>query len=155
MTEETSDELMFQRAKFPRELLDLIKKVEYRPHWKVFLFDDYDRGQGSKGLTVVVQTYCQDTYNPERMIRVNHLFPVPPAAFNERSWRRWLFERILEVERHEAAEFFRIDGQRPYAPNHGEGHDPYTIFEEGTLQEKRTNYLNEERDQDAPLEGQP
>lgn len=144
---------MVQSAPFPYILSDLVQKCKYRPNWQVFLMTQYDRGQGSKGLTLIIHTVTQDTYNPERTVHVNHLFPVPPAAYNEKSWRRWLFNRFLEVETHECAEFFQIDGQRPYAPNHGPGNDPYVIFEEGTLQEKRTNYLGEERDQDAPLPG--
>ncbi len=58
--------------------------------------------------------------------------PVPPAAYNERSWKRWLFEQILLVERHEAAEFFQVDGDRPFAPYHHDGNDPYIVFELST-----------------------
>jgi hypothetical protein len=82
-------------------------------------------------------------YNPDTEIRVQHLFPVPPAAYDERSWRRWMFERVLEVERHEAAEFFVIDGERPYAPHHGPGNDPYIIFEVGSDVDRRTNFRGE------------
>lgn len=37
-------------------------------------------------------------------------------------------------------EFFVIDGERPYAPNHGPGHDPYTIRETSTDEERRTSF---------------
>lgn len=132
-----------QKFEFPEVLNDLVQRAEYRPGWRLVLYDNYDRGQGSKGLTFVVVGQFPDTYHPEDMIRVQHLFPVPPAAYDERSWRRWIFERLLEVERHEAAEFFKIDGERPYAPHHGPGNDPYIIFEHGTDLDVRTNFKGE------------
>ncbi len=48
---------------------------------------------------------------------------------SEQSWQRWLLDRLLEVKRHEACEFFQINGERVYAPHHSEDEDPYTIFE--------------------------
>jgi hypothetical protein len=142
-------EMMTQEAPFPTILANLVEKTKYRDGWEFYLMNR-DRGQGSKGLTLAIYVTCVDTYQPDKQIRIVHYFIVPAAAYDERSWRRWLFEQILLVERHEAAEFFQIDGKRPYAPNHGPGNDPYIIFEEGTLQEKRTDYLGNQRDTDAP-----
>lgn len=140
---------MAQSAPYPQALADMVAKLKYRPGWQ-FSLHNIDRGQGSAGLTLRILIECVDTYNPDQEMRVYHYMIVPAASYNERSWRRWLFEQLLLVERHEAAEFFQIDGVRPYAPNHGPGHDPYIIFEEGTRQEKRTSYLGEERGTDAP-----
>lgn len=124
------------------EILDtLVKRCVYRPGWTLVL-KNIDRGQGSVGLTLVITTLGRDSYNPEAgdVYRVNHFMPVPPAAYNEQSWRRWLFEQLLLVERHECCEFFKIDGKRPYAPHHGPGNDPYVVFERGTDEEARTMY---------------
>ena len=41
---------------------------------------------------------------------------------------RWVFEFLLDIERHEAAEFFQWDGARPFWPAHGDG-DPYAPAE--------------------------
>lgn len=131
--------VMQQTAPYPDVLADLVSRASYRPGWQLAL-EDIDRGQGSKGLTLAVYGRFPDTYNPERTLHVVHYFPVPPAAFNETSWRRWIFERLLEVERHEAAEFFQIDGSRPYAPHHGPGNDPYIIFEHGSDEDARTDF---------------
>lgn len=130
---------MSQEAPYPAILRSLIERLTYRRGWR-FALEHMDRGQGSYGLTFIAVGLYPDTYNPDEMIRVQHLFPVPPAAYDERSWRRWLFERILEIERHEAAEFFQIDGERPYAPHHGPGNDPYIIFEHGTDDDVRTRF---------------
>ena len=89
-----------------------------------------------------------------------HYMPVPPAAFDRRSWRRWLFEQLLLVERHEACEFFRFEYdtpnqigterlgtnhhvERPYAPHHGPGNDPYIVFEHGLDVDVRTSFRGE------------
>jgi hypothetical protein len=92
-----------------------------------------------------------DTYHPDRgeTYRVQHYFPVPPAAYDERSWRRWLLERLIEVERHEACEFFQIDGRRPYAPHHGPGNDPYIVFDHGTDEDMRTSFRGDVKSADA------
>jgi len=122
-------DMMTQEAPFPVALAELVKELTYRPGWH-FSLQQVDRGQGSVGLTFCAVGQYPDTYAPENTIRVMHYFIVPAASYNAKSWRRWLFDRILEIERHEAAEFFQIGGERPYAPNHGPGHDPYFLVPE-------------------------
>lgn len=132
---------MRQQAPDPQPLLDLVGRCQYRPGWTVEL-EDIDRGQGSEGLTLVITTNGYNSYHPERgeTYQVHHYMPVPPAAFDERSWRRWLFDQFLLVERHEACEFFQIGGDRPYAPHHGPGNDPYIVFEHDTDEDVRTSF---------------
>ena len=125
---------MRQAAPYPDELASLVSGLAYKEHWRTWL-REMDRGQGSQGLTLVIQRYGPDSYNPGRILPVNHYMPVPPASYNRRSWQRWLFDQFLLVEQHEAAEFFVIDGHRPYAPLHGPGNDPYLIAEEGDAEE--------------------
>jgi hypothetical protein len=138
-------------APYPDELLDLVATCEYRPGWHINL-EHLDRGQGSEGLTLVVTSLGYDTYNPDRgeTYRVHHFFPVPPAAYDRRSWQRWLFEQFRLIESHEAAEFFQIGGERPYAPSHGPGNDPYMIREVGTVEDQRTTFRGELQDAEAP-----
>jgi hypothetical protein len=133
-----------QTAPDPEILYELVEKLEYRPGWE-FRLGDIDRGQGSEGLTLDIITCGYDSYHPDRgeTYRVHHFMPVPPAAFDKRSWQRWLFEPLLLVERHEACEFFQIDGARPYAPHHGPGNDPYIVFDHGTDVDVRTRFTGE------------
>lgn len=154
---------MQQQAPYSTELADLVQAVRYKPDWQFWLNATLDRGQGSQGIsqgmTLVIQITTPDAYHPEELRRVNHFFPVPPAAYDYRSWRRWVFEQILLVERHEAMEYFQlevggevgisnqVDGEhpatvRPYAPSHGEGNDPYLIREIGTDVDQRTSFRN-------------
>jgi hypothetical protein len=128
-------------APWPHELEDLVRKLTYRPGWE-FVLKHMDRGQGSEGLTLDITTLGLNSYHPERgeTYRVHHYFIVPAASYNRVSWQRWLLDQIILVERHEACEFFVIDGERPYAPHHGPGFDPYIIFDHGTDEDRRTNF---------------
>jgi hypothetical protein len=133
-----------QTAPYPQALADMVALLEYRPGW-TFDLNDIDRGQGSAGLTFIITSLGYNSYHPDRgeSYRVHHYFPVPPAAFNEQSWRRWLLDCLLKVETHECCEFFAIDGERPYAPHHGPGNDPYIIFEHGSDEDRRTSFRGE------------
>lgn len=139
----------YQEAPYPEILAQLVKALAYRKGW-TFSLSHRDRGQGSKGLTLRILIECVDAYYPDQEISINHYMLVPPASYNEPSWKRWLLDQVLLVERHEACEFFQINGVRPYAPHHGPGFDPYIIFDHGEVQDARTSYLGEKRDTDAP-----
>lgn len=130
---DSTPRMMDQQAPYPEALESLVKRLHYKPGWTFRLTNDH-RGQGCEGLTLVITILEFDSYNPDagRNYRVHHLMPVPPAAYNERSWRRWLFQQFLLVEQHEAAEFFQIGEDRPYAPLHHDGNDPYAILEVAT-----------------------
>lgn len=131
---------MHQEAPDPVALADLITRLEYRPNWTCQLVDEPIGADGSGGLRLYICARGYDSYHVDRgqTYGVIHSFIVPAATYNEQNWRHWLFERFLDVERHEASEFFSIDGVRPYAPHHGPGHDPYFVFERGTDVDART-----------------
>lgn len=140
--------ILEQYAPWPWELADLVSRVKYRPGW-TFRLENIVRdpadshGAPAGGLTLIIFADVHDTYHPELRRPVKHYFIVPAATYDRESWRRWLLERVLEVERHEACEWFVIDGERPYAPNHGPGRDPYTIHQYATDSERRTSFRGE------------
>ena len=72
-----------------------------------------------------------DSSKPDKIapMTVRHFFPVPEATYNEKTWRRWIFEQCRRLENHELGEWFRIDDERPFQPLHGPGEDPYTVHE--------------------------
>lgn len=128
---------MRQAAPYPEALAEIVSNLEYRPGWR-FTLTDRDRGQGSVGLTFNVLAQVQDSVGGVYQgvekgdnIIVSHQFIVPAAAYNHDSWMRWVLNRILDVEQHEACEYFRVNGQRVYAPHHSEGEDPYIIWQIG------------------------
>jgi hypothetical protein len=135
---------MHQVAPYPDVLQDLVARLSYRKSegWKAWL-QGMERDPGSAGLTLVVQRCGPDSYHPENVIRVNHYFPVPPATYDERSWRWWLFEQVGLVELHERMENFLIDGKPAYPPAHGPGNSPYLVLEYGTDTDRRTSFRGE------------
>lgn len=144
--------MLHQYAPYPDILAELVYncKLGLDQSWKVSLEDfqrDDDHGRGGAGgLTLVIRTKGYDTYHPELgpSLKVGHYFPVPAATYDRRSWQRWLFERYLDVFKHEAMESFVISGVRPYAPSHGPGNDPYMVREVGTEADVRLNFLGGE-----------
>jgi hypothetical protein len=138
---------MQQSAPFPNVLGYLVSVLTYRPGWRFRLADvDRDKDDGGevvgKGLTFVVTTLGRNSYRVEdgETYRVHHYFIVPAATYDERAWRRWLFDRLVDVETHECMEFFKIDGRRPFAPSHGPGNSPYTIRERQTEADAHTMF---------------
>jgi hypothetical protein len=126
-------------APFPDELADIVANLAYRPRWS-FRLAEIDRGQGSEGLTLMVLSENVDTYHPENPLRVWHYFIVPAASYNRESWLRWVLDRLVEIETHEACEFMVVDGKRPFAPNHGPGYDPYQVRVLNTLEAAETSF---------------
>lgn len=143
---------MTQTAPYPHDLADLVAKTRYRPYWRVRLEDDYirdpaetHRGEG-RGLTLIITTNTINSYEPHNPIAVNHIFGVPAATYNRESWRWWLFGCFAEVEYHECMEFFTVDGEKPYAPNHGPGWDPYLVTVVAADIDRRTSFRGEVND---------
>ena|SRR5665213_3344364 len=93
--------------------------------WRFRIVDE----DGAKRLVITVDGY--DSSKPVAMMpfTVGHYFPIPQASYNEKTWRRWIFECCRRVENHELGEWFRIGNDRPFAPLHGPGEDPYTVHE--------------------------
>lgn len=136
---------MRQYAPDPEPLIELVPTIRYKEGWTFELHDiERDEVDGvavAGGLTLVIYSLTQDAYHPERRRGVIHYRIVPSATYNHRSWIRWVLDQIIEIETHEACEFFQIaDGVRPYAPTHGPGNDPYTIRELCTELDQRTSF---------------
>src|SRR6478609_8000943 len=106
-------------------LSTLVPRITYKEGW-TFELQEISRGQGCEGLTLMIGAEVADSFG-NGPTNVLHLMPVPPAAYDEETWQRWILDQILLVEQHEALEFFEIDGTKPYFPEHGPGRDPYAI----------------------------
>lgn len=117
---------MTNTAPWPDELEQLVSAAGFKPGWS-FQLHDIDRGQGSKGLTLTITVWGPNSYSPADTIGVRHLFIVPAASYDRENWQWWLMQRVIDVERHEAMEWFTIDGAHVYPPDHGDGRDPYVL----------------------------
>lgn len=115
---------MRQVAPYPDALADVVSRARYRPGW-TFELGDMPRHAGAHGLTLKITAQTVDSYSHGEPYTAAHYFWVPAESHDFASWQRWLFDQILLVERHEAMEFFTVDGERPYPPGHGRGNAPY------------------------------
>jgi hypothetical protein len=118
----------------PPGLRELVKRLSYKPRWMIYLGTDNEE---DRWLTLHIVSETQDAYDPSRVVRVNHSFLVPMATYNEVTWLAWLFDRIRDVESHEAGEFFKVEGLRVFAPHHGNGEDPYRTWFVGDYADTR------------------
>ena len=111
----------------PEHLPELVKQVQYKPNW-LFYLERHVEDDGSGGLTLNIVSDTANSFDFGSPIRVQHSFLVPPASYNRDVWAAWIFDRVRDVETHEAGEFFRIAGVREFAPHHGNGEDPYRVW---------------------------
>ena len=111
----------------PPHLAELVRQIEYKPGWQFGLTNQVE-DDGSGGLQFYIISDTENSFDFKRRIRVRHAFLVPPASYNRDVWAAWIFDRIRDVETHEAGEFFRIDGVREFAPHHSNGEDPYRVW---------------------------
>lgn len=103
----------------------IIEETKCKPGWHFFLLDE----DGAKRL--IIQIAGVNNYDHSKPFTVNHAHPVPTTTYNEKSWRRWIFEQCIRTMNHELGESLRfgVDEVRPFAPMHGPGEDPYTVHE--------------------------
>lgn len=155
---------MFQVAPWPHELEKLVDTFHYKPGWRFRLVQDLDRDYEpddvdrerppiGRGTTLIITSLTYNSYREYESgdppdYRVNHFKIVPPATFNWRAWRRWILDMCIEIEIHETCEFARWfnedgDDDRPFAPHHGPGENPYSIIEIGTVEETKMKYTGE------------
>jgi len=106
-------------------LARIVASTQCKPGWSFDLINE------DGALRLVIQIDGVDNYNPSRRWVVNHIHPVPITTYNEKSWRRWIFEQCIRTMNHELGESLRFgpDEVRPFAPMHGPGEDPYTVHE--------------------------
>lgn len=103
----------------------LVAHAKCKPGWSFRLREE------GEALRLIIRVSGYDSAYPDelRPFTVDHCQPVPQATYNEKTWKRWLFEMCRRVENHELGEWFRIGDEQPYAPLHGPGEDPYTVHE--------------------------
>lgn len=101
----------------------LVSQTTCKPGWRFALITEED------ALSLIITVSGVDAYDENSSFTVNHHHRVPIATYNEKTWRRWLFEQCIKTETHELAEWFKINGMRPFPPTHGPGEDPYAFHD--------------------------
>lgn len=130
---------MTQSAPWPTELEDLVNRAQCWNGWK-FELDEGPWDEGAvTGLRLLITVHGADAYHPSRRRGTIFLFPVPVTTFNRASWEDWIWDRCMDVHRHEtgealcfvyereneAGEVTRV-AEHPFAPFHGPGRNPNT-----------------------------
>ena len=97
------------------QLADCIAQVQYKPDWTISVFNDPYEGPCLYLTADVVDGYDHTKTVPLR-IRSNIPHCTTPGDFY-----RWLQWRLIQVEIHEAREYFHVDGE-PWS-------DPHDVIE--------------------------
>lgn len=103
----------------------IVNETKCKPGWSFRLVDE----DGAKRLVIKIVAF--DNYDHSKPLTINHYHPVPITTYNEKSWRRWIFEQCIRTMNHELGESLRFGPNevRPFVPMHGPGEDPYTVHE--------------------------
>lgn len=147
MSDKPWQKRMVLSAPWPDDLEDLIGRARAFTGWEF----DIDPGPHDEGLCegprmiIIIRHY--DSYHPERGRSTGFVHPIPAVIYDRATWQRWMFDRCLDVWRHETGEAlafayerpadFNEDGEtvtvleRPFAPFHGPGRDPNRNVEVG------------------------
>jgi hypothetical protein len=121
LLEEALSEIVYARDAPPGRRFQLIREDE----------ENY--------AVLYIFTYMPDSFsaNLNQMRHTRHEFVVPVATYHKAAWTRWVFDRFMGIETHEACESFQVNGIRIYGPHHGNGEDPYAFWPGGTREQKR------------------
>jgi hypothetical protein len=139
MTESLTPRLMHHSAPWPTDLEDLVNRARCWNGWSFALADgEWDEGTVS-GLRLLITVHGANAYHPGERRGTTFLFPVPATSFDRRSWEDWIWDRCMDVPRHEMGEalafaYWRPNEagemvevtEHPFAPFHGPGRNPNT-----------------------------
>lgn len=126
-------EEMVQKAPWPQDLADIVAQVEYKPTWSFELVEG-ERNDNVSGLTLLITERTLDAHKYKRGkgngkgIDITYPFSVPAVIHSREGWIYWLWECIADAEAHERGEWFKVDGERPFAPRHVPEADGYRII---------------------------
>lgn len=103
----------------------LLNGVTYRPGVTLQIVDN-----GDGRYLLRVNRYEPDSRNPARTVFLPHVFPIP-ASYTDpdrqlwSDWFTWLAARLVDTERHESREWFKVDGVAWIDPHESEPESLY------------------------------
>lgn len=100
-------------------LRGLLGSLTYKPGWCF-------KVGGPGGRSLCIHATTPDSNNPARSRTTQHMFTIPDDLEDP---QRWVFDRLLDAERHEVGEFYAIDGFRPFFPYHQDEGSPYVVVD--------------------------
>lgn len=97
-----------------------VAHISYKPGWKF-------RVGGPLNQYLCIFATTPDSNRPTVERTTQHMFQLPDLEGRE--FYRWVYDRLLDCERHETGEFFRVNGQAPFMPHHQDVGSPYVHVE--------------------------
>ena len=116
--------VMQQRAPYPHDLIDIVEHCSFLPGW-TFQIGEGQCYDGVTGLLLMIYIEAPDSQNPSETVPIAYPHMVPAEVHTRDGWTTWFWERIMDTLRHEAGEFFWVDGVRPFSPEHWPVADGY------------------------------
>lgn len=89
-----------------REIENHLKHLQYKPGWTFEIQTDL-----SYRPCLLVSFIAEDAYNPGRETKIGFREALYPYYRGTKQFEEWLFGVIMKIERHEAREFFKRDGE--------------------------------------------
>lgn len=108
-----------------REAVEFFKHFTYKPNWEFRptrvdrLTDPYL--YGAFHLEVIVNTKDVGNPNHDIKLRLGEVMAESMlATMDGEQFLKWIRSIIMNIEDHEAREWFRVDGNAPFDPHKGE-----------------------------------
>lgn len=110
--------------RFLRLMSPVLAQIRYRPTWEYKLVECENWLPGAIDLKIEFE--LPDADKPGNTLKLNATICVGNdnmEHFIERPdhFIDWVFEKTVEMEKHEAGEFFRFQGEKPFYPHDQEG----------------------------------
>jgi hypothetical protein len=109
-------------AGFVTDPAPFVDRLVYKPGWS------FKIGGPNRSMLCVFATTA-DSLRRDRTRTTQHQFPLPQLPCTVADFTRWVLERLLQAEHHEACEFLTIDGFHPFWPHHQDDGSPYELVE--------------------------
>ena len=97
----------------PLEMNELLKRFTYKPGWSFQVLDTF---YSQVNFTMLVSYPAKDAFNPDHDIIVGARRPFRVPANEQMFWSQ-LLAVCDYMERHEAREWFKVDGEMPFNPH--------------------------------------
>ena len=97
----------------------LVSRIAYKPNWRL---SAHLGNQPTPAIIIEAMASVQDSSGSGVRIEIGKSMTLPPQVlcqFSDLDILRYLFMVIMEMERHEAEEWFKMDGVRLYDPHLG------------------------------------
>lgn len=103
----------------------LADRIDHRPGWRYEILGAppaYAASDYYRGPVIRIHADVIDSHPPNETLHIVHTFNVPGYFVEKQDWDDklffdWVWAETLGVERHEAREFFRVDGERYKDPH--------------------------------------